>query len=211
MKPLLYFLHGWAYDADYWKSFLEAVEPSSYIVGDLGFFEEAPTSYPKADFIGIGHSMGFLKMLLDWPTSMKGLIGINAFPRFLQSADFSHGIPAVILERMKERLISDPQKLLQNFWAKGNIMGPNKRARTDCLSEALDFLLKADGRRDLRKIPQGSLMFISGKQDHILQVQEADFIPHEQYWVEGGGHHLPHSHAKECGRLIEAFINKYVR
>ena len=78
------FCHGWGYDPSFWDNLKPYFKGYKCIFWDLGYF--GPSALPIAidesvKWIGIGHSLGFLK-LLNSPISWHKLIGLQAFLNF---------------------------------------------------------------------------------------------------------------------------------
>ena len=77
--------HGWGLDASYWKHLVPLFFPHRVHVIDQGYFRK-PIPFPcSGTWIGVGHSLGFIK-LLQSSLSFSALIGINSFLEFLGPA-----------------------------------------------------------------------------------------------------------------------------
>ncbi|MGI2257352.1 aminotransferase class III-fold pyridoxal phosphate-dependent enzyme [Candidatus Cardinium hertigii] len=84
MKPLFIFCHGWGFDQQFFEPLIKEYFPtiSCYSL-DLGYFGNEKIEFPTDQpFIGVGHSLGFIK-LLSLKVKFTALIGIQAFINFL--------------------------------------------------------------------------------------------------------------------------------
>lgn len=208
--PAFYFLHGWGYDQSYWDPFLQGMQwKGETIKGEMGFFGTLPSAYPLVPFIGIGHSLGFLKMLKDWPLSMKALVGINPFPRFCQAEDFPRGAMRRSLQRMREKLHGEEKEMLSQFWKRVGNPGPDGIPHRDRLMEGLFFLEKEDQRAQLKTMAaKGKILLLVGKKDPILALESEDFQGQEVHFHEEAGHDLALRYSAWCWDRIFPFAGQ---
>ncbi|HEX2582153.1 MAG TPA: hypothetical protein VHL08_09305 [Dongiaceae bacterium] len=202
---ILFLLHGWAYDSAYWDplGLPEAVR------GELGYFGAEPMlDFPEQPFIGVGHSLGFLRLLLDWPPAMRGLVGINGFARFCQGSDFPAGIPARVLARMKDKLAQDTSAVLGDFWERAGAHGPQAVPHLPRLVAGLEFLEKADGRTALARLAE-RILLLASREDPLAPGVEALGV--HTAWHETGDHALARTDPPWCRAQIAAFAEAHVR
>lgn len=85
MKGII-FCHGWASHPNFWNNLKEYFLDIPCIFWDLGYFSPINCSLPNnqelSEWVGIGHSLGFLK-LLQSSLPLKTFIGIQGFINFI--------------------------------------------------------------------------------------------------------------------------------
>ena len=124
MTPHFIFCSGWGFDARFWRPLLGYFNSASYTVLTLGEEKEAQilskfNLLQRSDkaFIGIGHSLGF-KKLLNLPLSYHQLIGLQAFTCFLGFDSSLIQKRQRILKTMTENFTRQPQVVLSQFYKK---------------------------------------------------------------------------------------------
>jgi pimeloyl-ACP methyl ester carboxylesterase len=200
---VILFVHGWGYDAGFWEP-VRAVLGAPNATLDLGYFGTADVAIPRGVTLLVGHSLGFLWLLQQGALRHVPLIGINAFPRFLEADDYRPAIAARALERMRRRVVSDTRSVLEDFWMRAGAPGPNRAADTAALAEGLDQLASWDERENLAA-RASSTRLIAGSADAIVPaaMTEMAFKGSNITWLPGG-HALPRTHAAEIARMIRA-------
>lgn len=199
---MILFVHGWGYDARFWDPVRTALGDAPSGALDLGYFGAADTKLPHRVTLLVGHSLGFLWLARQSALTHVPLIGINAFPRFLEAENYRPAIAPRVLERMRRRVIGDARGVLEDFWARAGAAGPIREPNTAALAEGLDHLATWDERENLA--PRASRMrLIAGREDAIVPaaMTEMAFPKSEIAWLPGG-HALPRSHAADVAQLI---------
>jgi pimeloyl-[acyl-carrier protein] methyl ester esterase len=199
---LILFVHGWGYDAGFWDPLRSALGNRPSAALDLGYFGDAPTTIPDGVTLLVGHSLGFLWLARRPSLRHLPLIGINAFPRFLESSDYKPAIAPRVLERMRRRIVADPRSVLEEFWQRAGAPGPDKFPIAVALAEGLDHLATWDERENLAGGAR-SMRLIAGKADAIVPAAMTRMAFSESVidWLPGG-HALPQTHAVELAALI---------
>jgi pimeloyl-[acyl-carrier protein] methyl ester esterase len=86
MKKICFiFCHGFGFDSSFWQPLIPWFSGQELVFWDLGYFadESLPIIDTESfDYIGIGHSLGFMK-LLSLKIPFQALIGLNGFINFL--------------------------------------------------------------------------------------------------------------------------------
>jgi len=84
MKPLFIFCHGWGFDQQFFEPLIkEYFSTVGCYSLDLGYFGNEKIDFPTDQLcIGVGHSLGFIK-LASLKIKFMALIGIQAFINFL--------------------------------------------------------------------------------------------------------------------------------
>ena len=95
---------------------------------DLGYFGAADTRCPDGVTLLVGHSLGFLWLVRQRALRHVPLVGINAFPRFLEAEDYRPAVAARVLERMRRRVVGDTRSVLEDFWTRAGAAGPDRDA-----------------------------------------------------------------------------------
>lgn len=198
---MILFVHGWGYDARFWDPLREALQVPSTAL-DLGYFGAENTVVPDGVTLLVGHSLGFLWLARQQSLRHLPLIGINAFPRFLEADDYAPANALRVLDRMKRRAIIDPGAVLAEFWQRAGARGPDKSPDSAALAIGLDQLATWDERQNLAN-RAGSVRLIAGEEDAIVpaamtrmafKISAIDWLP--------GGHVLPQTHPMRLIRLI---------
>jgi pimeloyl-[acyl-carrier protein] methyl ester esterase len=183
-STLLVLAHGWAFDRNVWGRLTGALRRESpgveVLALDQGFFGRPagpglalpggpadPAGSTAAvpgwralrttfrRIVGVGHSLGFLRLLSDQDLAVDGLVSLAGFPRFARGEDFPEGVHPRMVRRMAERLAADPAALLQDFHAvcgltaepKNDPLRPHGPPDRPRLALGLGLLLDLD-RRD---------------------------------------------------------------
>jgi pimeloyl-[acyl-carrier protein] methyl ester esterase len=201
---LILFVHGWGYDAHFWDPLRALLGDVPSAALDLGYFSEAKTTQPDKLTLLVGHSLGFLWLVRQSELRHVPLVGINAFPRFLEADDYHPAVTARVLERMKRRVVSDTRSVLEDFWMRAGATGPDGAPNKVALAEGLDHLAAWDERENLASRASPTRL-IAGSEDAIVPpaMTEMAFKDFETTWLPGG-HALPRTHAADIARLIRS-------
>ncbi len=201
---MILFVHGWGYDARFWDPVRAAMGDVPSAALDLGYFGSIDTTLPPDVTLLVGHSLGFLWLARQGALEHVPLVGVNAFPRFLEAADYRPAVPARVLERMKRRVLSDTRGVLGDFWTRAGAAGPDRAPNATALAAGLDHLAAWDERENLAA-RASSTRLIAGREDAIVPaaMTEMAFKGSDIAWLPGG-HALPHSHAADIARLIRS-------
>lgn len=200
---MILFVHGWGYDASFWDPVRAAIGVPNAAL-DLGYFGTPDTALPNDVTLLVGHSLGFLWLLRQSALRHVPLIGINAFPRFLEADDYRPAIAPRVLERMRRRVVSDTRSVLEDFWTRAGAPGPTGQPDTAALAEGLDHLAAWDERENLAARASPARL-IAGSADAIVPaaMTEMAFKDSKIAWLPGG-HALPRTHAADIARLIRS-------
>jgi pimeloyl-[acyl-carrier protein] methyl ester esterase len=201
---LILFVHGWGYDAHFWDSLRMLLGDTPSAALDLGFFGPPDTTLPRDVTLLVGHSLGFLWVLRQSALTHVPLIGINAFPRFLEAGDYRPAVGLRVLERMKRRAVGDTRGVLAEFWSRAGAAGPERTPNAAALADGLDHLAAWDERENLARRASPTRL-IAGSEDAIVSpaMTKMAFRGSEIAWLPGG-HALPRSHAADIARLMRS-------
>ena len=199
---MILFVHGWGYDAHFWDPLRATLRDVPSVALDLGYFGAANATLPRDVTLLVGHSLGFLWLARQSALRHLPLVGINAFPRFLEAEDYRPAISARVLERMRRHVLSDTRSVLEDFWTRAGASGPDGEPKAAALAEGLDHLAAWDERENLAARASPTRL-IAGREDAIVPATMTDMASRgsEMTWLPGG-HALPRTHAAEIARLI---------
>lgn len=127
MKLCFVFSHGWGFDKKIWDILGKKFPKDNCIFLDQGYFSDKELSIlddGKTTFIGIGHSLGFIK-LLELKVKFSALVAIQGFLNFLGHGQHLYCKRSLELETMKRHFEIFPFKTLQSFYTKCGIDFPN--------------------------------------------------------------------------------------
>lgn len=115
------FCHGWGFNSDFWLNLCENFKNFPYIFHNLDYFNEIPTParspvvLENYNWVGIGHSLGFLKLLqLNFP--LVAIIGLQGFTSFLGNDPLLHKTRNLYLQRMIKQFTNNHKKALDDFY-----------------------------------------------------------------------------------------------
>jgi pimeloyl-[acyl-carrier protein] methyl ester esterase len=201
---LILFVHGWGYDASFWDPVRAMLGEVPSTVLDLGYFGTAETARPRDVTLLVGHSLGFLWLARQAALKHLPLVGINAFPRFVEAEGYRPAVAARVLERMRRRVVSDTRSVLEDFWTRAGAPGPTRAPNASALAEGLDHLAAWDERENLASRASPTRL-IAGREDAIVPaaMTEMAFKGCEITWLPGG-HVLPRTHAADITRVIRS-------
>ncbi len=205
------FIHGWGFDARFWRPLLQELPLKKSACVDLGYYNRAqqPDSIDD-DYILVAHSAGLLWALKNL-LRPKSVVAINSFPKFTQSLDFPNGVPSVYLRKMQKKWQTEPTTVLQDFQEL-------VRAGYDLSGETIDQEALLNGLKDLNEIDgrpalkawDCPVLALSAEDDPLI------FLPHSQAFTgmgarfdlrlsPSGGHILPLSQPQWCAEQIQEF------
>ena len=201
---MILFAHGWGYDASFWGPLREALGGRPSAALDLGYFGAEDTVIPEGVTLLVGHSLGFLWLARQRALQHLPLIGINAFPRFLEGDDYKPAVAPRLLDRMRRRVAADPAAVLAEFWQRAGATGPSARPDEAALAEGLDQLAAWDERENLAR-RASPVRLIAGTEDAIVPaaMTRMAFEHSTVDWLPGG-HALSRTHPVELARLMSA-------
>ncbi|HEV8389939.1 MAG TPA: alpha/beta fold hydrolase [Dongiaceae bacterium] len=199
---MILFVHGWGYDASFWDPLRGALGDRPSTALDLGYFGTANMIVPDGVTLLVGHSLGFLWLVRQRGLEHLPLIGVNAFPRFLECDDYRPAVAPRLLERMRRRVAADPNNVLAEFWQRAGAPGPSGPPDAATLAEGLDHLASWDERENLAR-RASPVRLIAGDEDAIVPAAMAQmaFKNFAVDWLSGG-HALPRSHPAQLAAWI---------
>lgn len=205
MKTLA-FVHGWGFDAHFWRPVADRLPDFARVFVDLGFRGEPLRPGANAPIV-VGHSMGFAWALAAFPKPWSGAVAVNGFARFTRAQDFIAGTPPRSLERMIARFATHPAEVTRDFLERCGVDAPDTETiRPAPLAEALKWLGECDERATLAGL-DCPVMALAGTHDAIVSKAMSldSFPPACLTLVEGAGHLLPWTHPDWVAAQIRQF------
>jgi pimeloyl-[acyl-carrier protein] methyl ester esterase len=205
-KPVLLALNGWGMDDFAWNGLMRGLnnlftcstvswKGLHNVSGISKYVTEAFNNIGDEVFYLAGWSLGSIAALeasLSFPGRIKGLILFGASPCFAsRPGEYACGWPVRVLERMKKRLIENPEETLSNFhsmmfsgsekkdgyyfrWTRAQNPGFNGDT-AESLAAGLDYLIETDLRGRLGKIKEPVLL-IHGTDDIICPPAASEYL-----------------------------------
>lgn len=196
----LVFVHGWGSGPFVWKNILPAFEEHNCHTVNLGFLGDENLKVPDEPFIGIGHSLGGLWLLKNYPDKMTGFISIASFNCF-----YKHTAQH-ILSKMQKNVIKNTTTQIKDFWHHAGMTQPKDIINIKPLKllEGLKNLSQweADIPKDLK------IIALANHNDHIVPKKMTEDIwkNHNIHWINDGGHMLPITQSQWCIEHIKEFL-----
>ncbi len=189
---MIVLVHGWGYDHRIWDKVAAALGDLPVMRLDLGFFGSPRVSLPREPYLGVGHSLGFLRLLRDASAACTGLVAVNGFPRFTEAPDFQPAIAPRLLTRMRQQFSRQPDAVLADFWQRCGAAGPSGTPQMERLQAGLTWLEDWDGRSQLAGW-QKPLTVLASRADKIVPAAMTAhaFAGHAVHWHETADHALP--------------------
>ncbi len=126
MKKNFYiFCHGFGFSKKFWCNLLQYFKPEDYLCWDMGYFgDRVLPGIPKGNYryIGIGHSLGFIKLITS-EIRFDKIIGLNSFINFLGHGSEQHHKRKREFDIFSSSFSRNPLGTLQNFYNKCGISG----------------------------------------------------------------------------------------
>nr|WP_167671032.1 methyltransferase domain-containing protein [Allopusillimonas ginsengisoli] len=210
--PTLVFIHGWAFEVDFWQPLRHALRGWPQHAIDLGYFQKGgaithPAELPAGPLVMIGHSFGFMHALATAPAQVRAWVSINGFSRFSAAPGFDQGVAARLLQRMMTRLQGNPEGVVNEFRHRCGTQKVAHAPNVDALRRDLQRMQHED-RRQAQAVCMTDTLILAGDADPIVPVDmtRALFGEENVVWKAGGGHLLPWDHTLWCAAQIESFL-----
>ena len=209
--------HGWGAGQSFWKKLPSSFDDHPHIYWNAGYFEpqDTPDLDPSIRWIGVGHSLGFAKLVTSSVPWYK-LISLGGFTRF-SSEKVDGGISSAVLTTMQKNLRKNPSKTLLDFYAASGFPKEifSEVIDKDRLHEDLALLKEIDCHETFieKSIPT---LAIASESDPIvpwaLTLSSFQSFSHVQLIpIDHPGHGMGYYHAEECKKHIGGFIDDSFR
>lgn len=208
----LTFVHGWGFSKELWKPVTSLLQDFPIHSIDLGFINNNPTSNDiiqiiseqQQNTIAIGHSLGFLYLLKQFPYKFHHYVAINSFLRFSKNDDYPAGVPPRILQRMSKGIDKDVHSVLSQFYQQCQSSDSiPSRINSVQLKTGLEYLETEDFRHSL-PILSDKLTIIASDSDPVVSaaMTKDSFKEHPIHWVQDNTHLLPIAQPDLCAETI---------
>ena len=152
----LLFCHGWGFDPGFFTPLKKLYAKHEMVFWDLGYFGTPsiviPPHMEKECWIGIGHSLGFFK-LIDSDLPFKALVGLQGFVNFLGNRPALRKERSKQFDRLQKNLFLDPIQTMAAFYARCGVDMHKKNHNLTRLQEDLDLIGTSCYDPSLLKIP----------------------------------------------------------
>ena len=200
----LLFAHGWGFDRHIWDPLRALLPEWEHVADDRGYFGDLQAPEVSGPCLAVTHSFGTMRVLMQPPPGLVGIVAINGFSRF-SSRPGKPGVPLRVIDRMIRRFETDPAGVLGEF-----------RRQIGCelpFFEPVPAPLMADllALRDaLAPAPRVPILAISGGSDPLLPADlRAAIFPRSDLRrldVPNGGHLLPLTEPFLCAQAIRGTL-----
>ena len=245
-RPHLVLLHGWALNSRVWGDLVPDLSRDAIVTaldlpghGDRpwnGGFDSLPSlasvlepEIPSGSVL-LGWSLGAqvaLRIALDHPARIRGLVLVAATPRFLRSNAWEHGVEPRVLATFADQLHSDYERTVREFLAL-QVRGDERAHAT--LRTLRGSVVEA-GRPDVRGLAAGlqvlretdiidamdevraPTLVIAGERDRLTPPEAsralAARLPRSRFHLVAGAAHAPFlSHRAEFLREVRSFLGR---
>lgn len=208
----LVFVHGWAFDTQFWQPLRRALSDWPQHVIDLGYFPSEEGNgkvapLPAGPLVMVGHSFGYLHALSLDCSQIVAWVSINGFPCFGTKSDFPEGVADRILQRMRARLEALPEKVVNEFRQRCGAKPVAAHMDVAALSRDLLRMQNVDLRSRMAERKRATLV-LAGDADPIVStcMTRAAFAGADIVWRPGAGHLLPREDAAWCAAQLSGFL-----
>ena len=118
------FYHGFGFDISYWNNLAPMLKDFPCAFYDAGYYKnpQNPENYLKkhaeVSWVGVGHSIGFMKLLEKHKLEqikLSGIIGLQSFENFLGHSPTLRKIRTANLDAILEGFKNNPEDSLRDF------------------------------------------------------------------------------------------------
>jgi pimeloyl-[acyl-carrier protein] methyl ester esterase len=212
MTPVLWFVHGWGFDAGVFDALADQLQPTLQLRFDAGYAGSALLQPPTEPFIAVAHSFGMMRVLRNLAPHCLGIVCLNGFARFSAAPDFAAGTPLRLIDRMLQRLRQDPMSVVNTFRARcGAAPYPATTALdVDALFADLSALRDDDARAALAACPVPMVAVAADDDPIVPPAMTAMTFGNRSstppVTLSKGGHLLPVTHPAECADAVRQLI-----
>ena len=189
--------HGFGFTNDYWNNLIK------YLDGNIYFFDDPDLDQSKT-YIGIGHSLGFLKLNNSY-FKFEKLISLQGFLNFCGNVHRMRKIRDIEIEKVRSDLILNKDDSLCRFRKN---CGYNEMDTTnmdlDALLMEIDMMKKSYQHCGIRTLAIGSyddvIVPMSIINDNFKNIENVSILP-----IEHGKHALGYIQPKLIAEKINEF------
>lgn len=197
--PTYLLCHGFGFTNEYWNSFVPLLD------GNVEFFDKNLRPTSGKNYIGVGHSLGFLK-LNNSGIKFRALIGLQGFLNFCGNNPIKKKVLQKNLDRMISAFEKNPKQALAFFY---KLCGYDGKIPSDISREELICDLKImKSSFDHCKVPT---LIIGSEDDQVVaknilldNFQNNDLVSLK--FLDGVNHTLGHTKAEKVFVLVQDFL-----
>lgn len=206
---------GWGFDRRFFERLLPHFPGVPSLFLDRGYFED-PQDVQKVEeghWIGIGHSLGFHRLL---KLPLAEYVSLAGFNRFCSQLPSQAGTPLRTVDRMIQAYHRNPEQVLQDFYERCTYPGePPAIKDSERLFSDLQSLKTLDEMKAVQSIHR-PILNLAARDDQIVgealtheffqQQQNGQLIFHDK-----GGHALGFREAGWCAQQIKMWVKSKKR
>jgi pimeloyl-[acyl-carrier protein] methyl ester esterase len=214
------FYHGWGFDRHYWDNLASLLKEFQCVFYDAGYYKNPSRILNNLDasttWIGVGHSIGFAKLLENHgELNLSGIVALQSFRYFLGYNKTLNKVRSAALDEMIAEFAKDPLNVIKKFvdTAGAKVEALEKTGTDNDIDfDALQCDLKA--LKTEYCIPDGIMhLILASENDPIVTLPLIkDNFSNTQYdvkFLECDGHSLGYNSAIEVKKHIIDFVNDY--
>lgn len=212
------FCHGFGFDSSFWNPLKAFFSKHNALLMDLGYFtdttnttniilSEARERLPHINYIGIGHSLGLMKLAsLNIP--FTHLIGLHGFINFFGFDNTLHSVREREWMSLKKHFLRSPESTLNQFYQRVGVAFDisQKTIQRTILQQDLEVL------RQSTTLPPTPTLILGAKDDKIVPpvLIEDNFAsnPHVTIEILNQGQHAL---GFVCPELVYRYVMQFVR
>lgn len=206
---------GWGFDHHFFEKLCAHFPGVPSVFLDRGYFGVAQDiqMVEGANWVGVGHSLGFHRLL---KFSLLGYVSLAGFSRFCRHSPSQMGTPLRTVDRMIQAYHSHPQGVLEEFYKRCEFPGaPPQIVSNEVLLEDLQSLKTLDDTALLQQISQ-PILNLAARDDQIVdEALTQEFFQQQRngqlIFRDKGGHALGFREAEWCAQHIKKWIKKNVQ
>lgn len=212
MNKHFVFCHGFGFDRNFWTNLASYFAHETCTYMDLGYFGQSNyklTNTSGGQLIGIGHSIGLIK-LLNLNIKFDYLIALNSFINFLGNDELLRDKRTIELAALKHQFIKNTVPTMQKFYKRcGVSFQPNYIENINITKFLEDFTILAKSFDLYKDTPT---LIIGAKDDIIIppKILHDNFSSYQNVQVkiiDNGKHSLGFTQTAYVASQIMSFIN----
>ena len=213
MKGDIVLCHGFGFDRDYWDSLIPYFSDYNIYNMDLGYYGRKTSTLPtlkSRKTIGIGHSLGFLK-LAQLNLEFDLLVGLNPFLNFLGNQKELRRKRQLEFKMLKSSLNLSPKETLESFHLRCGASFDYEKFQNVSLRtliEDLDYISYEHPKPNAKEI-----LILASEDDPVvpkaltLELEKPEFSHLRVEFLETGFHALGSLNSEWVQRKIKGHID----
>jgi len=197
------FCPGWAMPHDFFAP-LQTALAEFFPNATMRNLDEADAAPPHQQWIGIGHSWGFVR-LLRRAQPWHGLVSINGFTHFCATPQ-APGVAREMFQQLQDGMAHDPAATVRRFYRLCGLPSALRPAE-DLPFAALQRELAELGQCD--EVCPNTMLALAAENDAVVPaaLTRVCFDGHPQHWHADAGHALGWQASQWCAEKIAAWAS----